>query len=238
MMKRLQLILVLLALGCGVWIVQRMIESDRPAASALQRFGSPMSYDPTPVKVKFGGRYYAIPKNHIDAPLQPKGMEGEFRIITGLFLVGVLPDFDGRNSKTWPSEISKGESKLRLHVLIKAPAGAGPVKSIFYRGKSIYMPNEGNIEIDTPTFRASNFTSRDGETTDYYVDKDTGFYTICNRLDRGKRVRICTLRWYEDEILVEITMHGSQLDRRDELRALISGKIKSWEVEPNAGSQR
>jgi hypothetical protein len=161
---------------------------------AMHRSGmmSPMSTDPTPIKVSMNGKRYLLPENCLDSPLEKEGEDGEFHIIDGALLRVTLPDLECRTRSNGEALYSAGENAPGMSILIDRMGKGMSERRDLENVYSIYThQNPLNRDVtaeyvrndrgEVTAFGTLNLVFSKMEWQDVFGGPDQGYLIICGR---------------------------------------------------------
>ncbi len=223
----------LMVASCGPGEERISVPRSTEFAGRHPGFGSPARLDGTLVPVRMGNTFYRIPANYFDAPLQSKGKDGEFRIISSMLLLGAAPNFEGRSEANRRKFKGRGHEPVIYVLASDAPVGSAiALRRLLARalkdGKILQEQMEGDVR-HLVVERSGEIPTLPGKINDVYL-YSSGEYAACGRIAH-EYSQSCQYYYDDGDNLYKIRIGSGWIESKDELFAAARSTIDSWKVE-------
>ncbi len=216
---------------------QKSTPETSPSRQNHPGFSAPNRFDTTPIKLRIGSARYAIPANYFDAPLEVKGKDGEYSIVIGFLILGLLPEFDGKTPGNWREIATTLGWGQKINFLINLP-GLPPAEGLRrmqdtvlgLRWRERAATASGPDNIITMELNNHGYGS---DKQDAFVDILTGHYTICQRRQPPSVLSPSCRHFGENgNIFYKITYGREHYEHHKSVVSTVLAKLKSWELNP------
>lgn len=183
------------------------------------------------IKIKIGDGYFAIPQNYMSAQLSAEGREGDFIIVDVLLLTAMLPDLEGRTAAN-EAEILTTRGFGRSVNILLARSRRPPSEALARYKKYAFEdhPHDTIKETDSENVIVARNPGYPGsKTQDVYVQKKTGHYTVCGRVQLPYiKKPVCKHHGENGFITYDISFDRSFIEQRDDIARSVALKLIEW----------